>query len=77
MTAVHHPTLGTLTEFFGAKAVVLGLVLSGAVLAGGCAGQPKVPQQKQNAAGEVRDVQTIPQSLAVFAEKAGGSALLR
>ncbi len=77
MTAVRYPTLGRLTEGLGAKTAVLGLVLCGAVLAGGCAGQPKVPQQRQNAAGEVRDVQTVPQNLAVFAGQAGGSALLR
>ncbi len=60
-----------------ARAVILSLVLSGAVFASGCAPQPKLPRQSENAAGEVRDVQTIPQNLALFARQAGGSALLR
>lgn len=70
-------THGRTAESFGAKAVVLGLVLSGVVLSGGCAGRPALPQQPQNAAGEVRDVETVPQNLAVFARQAGGNALLR
>lgn len=61
----------------GTKAVVLGLVLSGAVFASGCATQPKLPPQPQNAAGEIRDVEVIPQNLSVFARQAGGNALLR
>ncbi|WP_418764820.1 NlpC/P60 family N-terminal domain-containing protein [Mailhella sp.] len=61
----------------GARTVMLGLVLCGAVLASGCAGQPRVPQESQNAAGDVKDVQTIPQSLAAFARQAGGDAPLR
>ena len=56
----------------GTKAVVLGLVLSGAVFASGCATQPKLPPQPQNAAGEIRDVEVIPQNLSVFARQAGG-----
>lgn len=60
-----------------AKLVVLGIVLSGAVLASGCGKQPRIPGERQNVAGEVKDVQTIPQNLAVFAKQAGGSALLR
>ena len=62
---------------FGARAALLGLVLSGAVAAAGCAPQPKMPVQPQNAAGEVRDVNVIPQNLALFAGQAGGNALLR
>lgn len=62
---------------FGARAALLGLVLSGAVAAAGCTPQPKMPLQPQNAAGEVRDVNVIPQNLALFAGQAGGNALLR
>ncbi len=65
------------SALFGTKAVVLGLVLSGAVFASGCATQPKLPPQPQNAAGEVRDLEVIPQSLSLFARQAGGNALLR
>ncbi len=60
----------------GVQAVLLGLAFSGAVLASGCAQQPKIPEE-QNAAGEVQDIARIPQNLAVFASRAGGSALLR
>ena len=59
------------------RAILLSLVLAGAVLASGCAPGPKLAQQPQNAAGEVEDLQRVPQSLARFAGAAGGSSLLR
>ena len=61
---------------FGARGAALGLALVGAVLAAGCAPQPKVPEV-QNAAGEVADLHRVPQNLAVFAGKAGADASLR
>ena len=61
---------------FCTRGAMLGLALAGAVFALGCARQPEVPQA-QNAAGEVADLDMIPQNLAVFAREAGGNALLR
>lgn len=58
-----------------ARTGALCLMLFAAAFASGCAGQPRVPQS-QNAAGEVKDVHAVPQSLAVFARQDGG-ALLR
>ena len=58
------------------RGAMLTLALAGAVMMSGCAEQPKVPQP-QNAAGEVADLDVIPQNLAVFAREAGGGALLR
>lgn len=67
---------GEYTARFWARVAVLGLVLTGIVFASGCTTAPEVPHE-QNVAGDVADINDIPQNLAIFAREAGGSILLR